>query len=111
VSAASVRRRLLHQVATRAEGGGGAPSAAAPWEQPSTSQDEDDGDDVLLELRDVHKAFGSKKILQGCSFKIRRGEAVGVIGASGTGKSTTLRLLAGLLTPDAVSQQSNPLPT
>jgi len=56
---------------------------------------------VLLELRDVHKAFGSKRILRGCSFKIRRGEAVGVIGASGTGKSTTLRLLAGLLTPDA----------
>jgi ABC-type transporter Mla maintaining outer membrane lipid asymmetry ATPase subunit MlaF len=42
-----------------------------------------------------------KVILAGASFKIRRGEAVGIIGASGTGKSTTLRLAAGLLAPDA----------
>lgn len=57
-------------------------------------------EDVLIEFRDVHKSFGSKKILQGASFKIRRGEAIGIIGASGTGKSTTLRLAAGLLAPD-----------
>jgi ABC-type transporter Mla maintaining outer membrane lipid asymmetry ATPase subunit MlaF len=57
-------------------------------------------DDVLIEFRDVHKSFGSKRILQGASFKIRRGESVGIIGASGTGKSTTLRLAAGLLAPD-----------
>lgn len=58
-------------------------------------------DDVLIEFIDVHKAFGDKPILQGASFKIRRGEAVGIIGASGTGKSTTLRLAAGLLAPDS----------
>lgn len=57
-------------------------------------------DDVLIEFRDVHKSFGKKKILQGASFKIHRGEAIGIIGASGTGKSTTLRLAAGLLAPD-----------
>lgn len=57
-------------------------------------------DDVLLEFVDVWKSFGDKRILQGASFKIRRGEAVGIIGASGTGKSTTLRLAAGLLAPD-----------
>lgn len=55
---------------------------------------------MLIEFRDVHKSFGSKRILQGASFKIRRGESVGIIGASGTGKSTTLRLAAGLLAPD-----------
>lgn len=57
-------------------------------------------EDVLLEFRNVHKSFGSKAILRGASFKIRRGEAVGIIGSSGTGKSTTLRLAAGLLAPD-----------
>lgn len=49
-------------------------------------------DDVLIEFKDVYKSFGDKAILRGASFKIRRGEAVGIIGASGTGKSTTLRI-------------------
>ncbi|PNH03814.1 Protein TRIGALACTOSYLDIACYLGLYCEROL 3, chloroplastic, partial [Tetrabaena socialis] len=57
-------------------------------------------EDVLIEFVDVHKSFGDKCILRGATFKIRRGEAVGIIGASGTGKSTTLRLAAGLLQPD-----------
>ncbi|GLC68238.1 Protein TRIGALACTOSYLDIACYLGLYCEROL 3 [Pleodorina starrii] len=57
-------------------------------------------DDVLIEFNDVYKSFGDKPILRGATFKIRRGEAVGIIGASGTGKSTTLRLAAGLLQPD-----------
>ena len=63
--------------------------------EPSTSERE-----VLIEFRDVHKSFGSKKVLQGATFNIYRGEAVGIIGGSGTGKSTTLRLIAGLLQPD-----------
>jgi ABC-type transporter Mla maintaining outer membrane lipid asymmetry ATPase subunit MlaF len=62
------------------------------------STPEDDG--TLIEFRDVWKSFGDKQILRGASFRIRRGEAVGIIGASGTGKSTTLRLAAGLLAPD-----------
>ena len=64
------------------------------------SLEEAEGDDDLIEFVDVWKSFGDKRILQGASFKIRRGEAVGIIGASGTGKSTTLRLAAGLLAPD-----------
>jgi len=59
-------------------------------------------DEVLIQLKDVHKSFGSKKILNGVNITIRRGEAVGIIGGSGTGKSTTLRLMAGLLAPDKV---------
>ncbi|PKA53397.1 Protein trigalactosyldiacylglycerol 3, chloroplastic [Apostasia shenzhenica] len=56
--------------------------------------------EVLIECRDIHKSFGEKQILRGVSFKIRHGEAVGIIGPSGTGKSTVLKILAGLLSPD-----------
>ncbi|KAL5058609.1 hypothetical protein RYX36_030213 [Vicia faba] len=69
-------------------------------EQLDTIRDHDDDSDVLIECRDVYKSFGEKKILNGISFKIRHGEAVGIIGPSGTGKSTILKIIAGLLAPD-----------
>ncbi|XP_038978031.1 protein TRIGALACTOSYLDIACYLGLYCEROL 3, chloroplastic-like isoform X2 [Phoenix dactylifera] len=59
-----------------------------------------DEHDILIECRDVHKSFGDKQILRGVSFKIRHGEAVGIVGPSGTGKSTVLKIMAGLLAPD-----------
>jgi ABC-type transporter Mla maintaining outer membrane lipid asymmetry ATPase subunit MlaF len=57
--------------------------------------------DILISFKDVYKSFGKKQILRGASFTVKRGEAVGIIGGSGTGKSTTLRLIAGLLQPDS----------
>jgi phospholipid/cholesterol/gamma-HCH transport system ATP-binding protein len=55
----------------------------------------------LIELRGVSKAFGGHVILDGIDLTIYRGEALVVIGPSGTGKSTILRLMAGLLPLDA----------
>ncbi|KAF3452444.1 hypothetical protein FNV43_RR02877 [Rhamnella rubrinervis] len=69
-------------------------------ERLSTVRDTEDDSDVLIECRDVYKSFGEKHILKGVSFKIRHGEAVGIIGPSGTGKSTVLKIIAGLLAPD-----------
>ncbi|KAL3627729.1 Protein TRIGALACTOSYLDIACYLGLYCEROL 3, chloroplastic [Castilleja foliolosa] len=66
----------------------------------SVKKEKDDELDVLIECRDVYKSFGEKHILRGVSFKIRHGEAVGIIGPSGTGKSTILKIMAGLLAPD-----------
>lgn len=55
----------------------------------------------LLELQGIHKSFGDTVILDGIDLKIFSGEAIAVIGPSGTGKSTILRIISGLLQPDA----------
>ncbi|WP_414564497.1 MULTISPECIES: ABC transporter ATP-binding protein [unclassified Anabaena] len=55
----------------------------------------------LIELKGISKSFGSNKVLDNVDLTIYRGEAVGIIGPSGTGKSTVLRIIAGLMTPDA----------
>ena len=63
----------------------------------------DEPDRVIpaIEFRDVHLAFDDKVILDGVSFTVRRGETKVILGRSGSGKSTTIRLLLGLLKPDA----------
>jgi phospholipid/cholesterol/gamma-HCH transport system ATP-binding protein len=61
-----------------------------------------DGKDVpKIRLSNVHKAFGSKQVLNGLNLDIGRGESVVVIGGSGTGKSVTLKCILGLLEPDS----------
>lgn len=54
-----------------------------------------------IEFRDVYLAFDEKKILNGISFTIGRGETKIVLGRSGGGKSTIIRLILGLLKPDS----------
>ncbi|PKR56947.1 MULTISPECIES: ABC transporter ATP-binding protein [Thalassospira] len=53
-----------------------------------------------ISLRNVHKAFGAKKVLQGVDLDVAAGSSVAIIGGSGTGKSVTLKCILGLLTPD-----------
>ncbi|HEY9804728.1 MAG TPA: ABC transporter ATP-binding protein [Leptolyngbyaceae cyanobacterium] len=55
----------------------------------------------LIELKGVSKSFGNNQVLDNVDLTIYRGEALGIIGPSGTGKSTILRVMAGLITPDA----------
>lgn len=57
-------------------------------------------DRVLLELRGISKNFGGNQVLDNVDLTLYRGEAVAIIGPSGTGKSTILRIIAGLLSPD-----------
>ncbi|MBW4472662.1 MAG: ABC transporter ATP-binding protein [Stenomitos rutilans HA7619-LM2] len=54
----------------------------------------------LIELKGVSKAFGSRVILDRVDLTLYRGDALGIIGPSGTGKSTILRIIAGLDVPD-----------
>jgi phospholipid/cholesterol/gamma-HCH transport system ATP-binding protein len=54
----------------------------------------------VLELRNVVKEYGDRRILDGVSLGLRRGETKIIIGASGSGKSTLLKLIMGLEKPD-----------
>ncbi|MCM2343803.1 MAG: ATP-binding cassette domain-containing protein [Alphaproteobacteria bacterium] len=56
-----------------------------------------------LELKDVKKSFGTKKVLQGVNLKINPGKSLVIIGGSGTGKSVALKCILGLLHPDSGS--------
>ena len=57
--------------------------------------------EVVVRFDSITKAFGGRTILDGVSFDVRRGEVFFVIGASGVGKSVTIKHLVGLLRPDS----------
>src|SRR6266498_1469362 len=53
-----------------------------------------------IEFRDVHLAFDDRTVLNGLSFKVMKGETKIILGGSGGGKSTIIKLVLGLLKPD-----------
>jgi len=55
----------------------------------------------MIEVHDLHKAFGAVKAVNGVSFAARDGEITGLLGPNGAGKTTTLRMLYTLMKPDA----------
>ncbi|HUD42834.1 MAG TPA: ATP-binding cassette domain-containing protein [Dokdonella sp.] len=55
----------------------------------------------MIELKDLHKAFGQVKAVDGVSFIARDGEITGLLGPNGAGKTTTLRMLYTLMKPDS----------
>ena len=57
----------------------------------------------MIELQDVHKSFGNHHVLRGLSLAVEKGETLVMLGRSGTGKSVTLKVVDGLLRPDAGS--------
>ncbi|MBK6486367.1 MAG: ABC transporter ATP-binding protein [Gemmatimonadetes bacterium] len=54
----------------------------------------------MISLRNVHKAFGPKRVLQGFSLDVDEGETMVIIGYSGSGKSVAIKHIVGLLEPD-----------
>jgi len=54
----------------------------------------------MIEVKDLHKAFGTVKAVDGVSFTARDGEITGLLGPNGAGKTTTLRMLYTLMAPD-----------
>ena len=57
----------------------------------------------MIEVKDLHKAFGEVKAVDGVTFAARDGEITGLLGPNGAGKTTTLRMLYTLMKPDSGS--------
>jgi ABC-type multidrug transport system ATPase subunit len=59
--------------------------------------------DLVIDVSDLRKSFGDLKVVEGLSLQVARGEICGFLGANGSGKTTTIRMLCGLLEPDGGS--------
>ena len=55
----------------------------------------------MLELQNLNKAFGDNVAVSGLSFNLQKGEVLGFLGQNGAGKSTTMRMICGVLEPDS----------
>ncbi|MFC6673391.1 ABC transporter ATP-binding protein [Marinobacterium aestuariivivens] len=71
--------------------------AARPAEDRVAANDPDE--DLILDVRDLEVCYGKKRVLENIDLKVRRGATVGVIGESGSGKTTVARAIAGLVEP------------
>lgn len=55
---------------------------------------------MKIEVRDLVKSYGRRKVVDGVSLDVSKGEVVGLLGANGAGKTTTFSMLVGLIRPD-----------
>ena len=72
-------------------------TAAAPL----PAQRQPVGDEVLLRVAHLSRAFGGLKAVEDVGFEVRKGEVLGIIGPNGAGKTTLFNLLNGFIRPDA----------
>ena len=56
---------------------------------------------LAIDVRDLVKSFGANRVVDGLSMQVAEGEICGFLGGNGSGKTTTIRLLCGLMRPDA----------
>ena len=66
----------------------------------AVTQHATDGD-VVIDVRGLNKRFGDLHVVKDLALTVRRGEIFGFLGPNGSGKTTTIRMLCGLLTPDS----------
>src|SRR5581483_5887438 len=63
--------------------------------------DATNGGAIAVEVEGLTKSFGGKVVVRGLTMRVKRGQIYGFLGPNGSGKTTTLRMLCGLLTPDS----------
>ncbi len=59
--------------------------------------------DFVIDVHDLKKSFGARRVVDGLTLQVGAGEICGFLGANGSGKTTTIRMLCGLLVPDGGS--------
>jgi ABC-2 type transport system ATP-binding protein len=62
-----------------------------------------DNSKYAIDVRDLNKRFGEKHVVKNVSMRVRKGEIFGFLGPNGSGKTTTIRMMCGLLKPDSGS--------
>ena len=65
-----------------------------------TEKTEKGEEDIILKVDNLGKIFGKTTILKGISFDVKKGESFGIVGVSGSGKTTMMKVLVGFLVPD-----------
>ena len=65
------------------------------------ASDAESSGSLVVEARDIAKAYGARTIVDGLSLRVMRGDRLGIVGANGAGKSTLINLLMGRLAPDS----------
>ncbi|WP_221469142.1 ABC transporter ATP-binding protein [Cohnella nanjingensis] len=83
-----------------------------PEEENGTETKRHQKDSCMVKIDDVHFAYpGEKEVLYGISMEISEGESVALVGASGSGKSSIIKLICGFITPDSgsVEVMGNPI--
>ncbi|MHC4960205.1 MAG: ATP-binding cassette domain-containing protein, partial [Planctomycetota bacterium] len=68
---------------------------------PGPTPDQAPSDEVVVRCRGVKKSYGDREILHGVDLEVHKGETLVIMGGSGHGKSTLLRLMIGAEAPDA----------
>ncbi|WP_439409516.1 ABC transporter ATP-binding protein [Bradyrhizobium sp. DASA03076] len=60
-----------------------------------------DANDIAIDVKGLTKSFGGREVVHDLSMQVKRGSIYGFLGPNGSGKTTTIRILCGLLTPDS----------
>ena len=71
------------------------------WRTSDDTQHHQLAPDIAINVEGLSKSFGGRAVVQNLSMQVKRGSIYGFLGPNGSGKTTTIRMLCGLLTPDA----------
>src|SRR5690606_34642930 len=96
------RQAGLHDRGAPGAAGRGA-AAPGPARRGRAAMSRPDSAELVIDVHGLNKHFGDKHVVNDVSLQVRRGEIYGFLGPNGSGKTTCIRLMCGLLTPDSGS--------